>query len=307
MKIEIERNTGENSEIVPYIAHVDTSDLTIHSTSAYDVPVEIRQTGPKKEYHVNICGFDVKADNPDHLPTKIEWLISHLVNVARFPKHVFIARRAKTVYPVYTIGNEVMATTPGGPIFQHVELAKVREFLTDYLHQTSVLGDSGVSDRLHVRGTNMHTLGLRRPVMYLKKRVVGEDEFWAPVFENGAGDGIYTYAVNARRDVAISDGSEILQLRDVVANALKNDGRLNDLNDLRADRLMPAYWERLKETLTPAGTLAVNDHTLEVYTKGSTWVAVESRPDEERYGLYVGGSESGLEGRVKRDFIRRGR
>ena len=72
------------------------------------------------------------------------------------------------------------------------------------------MGNDGLSDKLHVRGVNMHTLGLRRPVMYLKKRVPGEVDFWAPVFESGDGERIYTYAASARREVTIGEGQEVL-------------------------------------------------------------------------------------------------
>lgn len=307
MKIAIERNEAENRVEVPFVAHVDTADRTIHKNNQFEIPIKTIYSGTTKSYHADICGFGVDADNPDHMPPKIQFLLEHLINVARLPRHVFVARRAGKVYPVYTIGNTVRATTPGGPIFEHVELAKVREYLSDYLHDTFVLGEKGLSDRLHVRGVHAKTLGLKRPVMYLKKRVAGENDFWAPVFAGEQGKMIYTYAANEWRSVAKTDGSEILALRDMVAEALQADGRLNDLYDLRPDRLVPEYWARLKETLKPEGSLEVKEVSYDVYSKGSLWLAVETRPSEERYGLYIGDSESNVRGRMSRDFIRRGK
>lgn len=306
MKVTIERNPAEEKTEVPFIAHIDTSDETIHKNRQYAVPVQVDYAGMKKQYHVDICGFALKAENPDRLPSKIENLIDGLINVARLPRHVFIARRAKKVYPIYTIGNEVWVTTPGGPVFQHVELAKVREYLTDYLHDTHVLGDKGLSDKLHVRGVDMTTLGLRRPVMYLKKRVMGETDFWAPVFESDDGQKIYTYAANAFREVPIENGQEIFILREIVAHALQTDRRLNDLLDLRPDRLMPHYWERVKALLVPEATWSIEGKDVPVYTKGNLWIGLEQRPDEERFGLYVADSANALRGRVVRDFVRRG-
>lgn len=307
MKIAIERNEATNSDTVPYIAHIDTADITIHKNNQFEVPIQVIHAGASKSYHADICGFGVDADNPDHMPPKIRFLLDHLINIARLPRHVFVARRAGKVYPIYTVENTVRATTPGGPVFEHVELAKVREYLSDYLHDTYVLGDKGLSDRLHVRGVHAKTLGLKRPVFYLKKRIVGEVDFWAPVFAGEQGKVIYTYAANAWRSVDKSDGSEVLQLRDIVAKALQEDGRLNDSYDLRPDRLMPEYWARLKETVTPEGSLEIKDVVYQVFSKGSLWLAVETRPDEDRYGLYLGDSESAVRGRMTRDFIRRGK
>lgn len=307
MKIAIERNEAENSNTIPYIALVDTTNTTIHKSNQFEIPIKVIHSGANKSYHADICGFGVDADNPDHMPAKIKFLLEHLINVARLPRHVFVARRAGKVYPVYTVDNTVRATTPGGPVFEHVELAKVREYLSDYLHDSFVLGEKGLSDRLHVRGVHAKTLELKRPILYLKKRVVGETDFWAPVFEGEQGKVIYTYAANAWRSVAKTDGSEILELRDIVAKALQEDGRLNDSFDLRPDRLVPEYWARLKTILKPEGSLDVKDTVYEVYSKGSLWLAVETRPDEERFGLYLGDSESAVRGRMTRDFIRRGK
>lgn len=307
MKISIERHTGEKREQTPYFIHLDTSDITIHKPSTFKIPVQVHYHGTNKRFEAFLCGFKLAVDKPDQLPGRVEALATQLINMARLPKHVFVARRAGFTYPVYTIGSEVMVTTPGGPIFQHVELAKVREYLTDYLHETHILGEKGKSDKLHVRGVNMQDLSLRRPVFYLKKRVTGEDDFWAPVFENGAGDGIYTYAVNARRDVLFeNDIKAVLRMRDLVAELLLADNRLSDLYDLRPDRLMPDLWARLRENLTAVGQVEVNGQTFPLYNNGKTWIGVETRPDEERYGLFLGKNSNDVRGRMARDFIRRG-
>lgn len=303
MKISLERNAG--NEQVPYVAHIDSSDLTIHKPSQFKVPVQAIYTGTTKIFQAEICGFLAKASTAEGLIPRLENLLYQLINVARLPRHVFVARRAKKIYPVYTIGHEVMVTTPGGPVFRHVELAKVREYLTDYLHETNVLGEKGLSDKLHVRGLDMETLGLLRPIFYLKKRVSGETDFWSPVFESPAGNTVYTYAVNAQREVAMN-GREVLVLRDLVAELLKTDGRLHDRYDLRADRLMPTYWDRLKKELKPEGQLTVSGQLIDVYSAGNVWLALEPRPDEARYGLFFGANSDDLRGRMTRDFIRRG-
>ena len=136
--------------------------------------------GNKKIFDIEMCGFRVEAEKLEELEQKAALLAASLVNMSRLPSYVFIARRAGGVYPVYTIEDEVMATTPGGPVFRHVELAKVREYLTDYLHDIGILGERGLSDKLHVRGIDRHTLSLRRPVLYLKKRAINETDFLGP-------------------------------------------------------------------------------------------------------------------------------
>ncbi len=301
MKIAIEKTA--RSEETPYIARIDTSDLTIHKPSIFKSPVHKNGNG----YYANICGFRVNADKPEELQPGISALLDGLINMARLPRHVFIARRAGKVYPVYTVGNEVIVTTPGGPVFQHVELAKVREYLHDYLHEIGVLGAKGESDKLHVRDTNMHTLELRRPILYMKKRLPGQEDFWAPVFENGAKDGIYVYAANARRDVPLrTSGTEVLILTQVVAEALRTDNRLDDAYDLRADRLMPEYWERLKENSIPEGSVEIGGQTIEIYANQKTWFGVEHRKEEDRFGLFLGDTHDSVVKRITANFKRRG-
>ncbi len=305
MKAKLVRNTGSDSENAPYFVELDIVNATIDAGSTFTVPVEIQHGRTGKTYSIEMCGFAREAANPNDLPAKVWKLALSLIHIARFPSYVFIARRAGEIYPVYTIENEVYATTPGGPIFRHVELAKVREYLTDYLHDIGILGEEGASDKLHVRGINPHTLGFRRPVYYLKKRVVGQVDFWAPVFESGDGKKNYTYAASARREVNISDGKEVLELREVVAKALKADNRLVNQFDLRPDRLMPAYWKRLKATLEAQGVVEIGSQHLELYKLGAMWLMVEPRDDEDRYGLYIGSSADDVTRRVKADFTRR--
>ena len=306
MKIELEPNTQGDKDIVPFHVRVDIVTATINAGSTFYVPVEVQHKGLEKSFGINLCGYDLRSKRPEDLTKTISLFLPRLISLARFPTYMFIARRANAVFPVYTHDEDVYATTPGGPIFRHIELAKVREYLTDYLHAAGILGEKGLSDKLHVRGVNMKTLGLRRPVFYLKKRVPGEIDFWAPVFEAGDGKHIYAYAASERRDVPIMSGVEVLFLRQTVANALKQDGRLVDPLDLRPDRLFPAYWDRLKETLTEVEPITINSVQLPVYDNGSMVIAAEARPDEGRYGLFLGKDIDDLHARVKVDFERRG-
>ena len=307
MKITIERNTNGNNEKAPYIAAIEILTVTVDAGTIFQVPVYTQYLGQKKEqFYVEICGFRLESDDLTKLQKLIEHLINGLSNVSRLPSYVFIARRAGGVYPVYTMNNEVFATTPGGPVFRHVELAKVREYLTDYLHEVDVLGEKGLSDKLHVRGINMKTLGLRRPIFYLKKRVPDQNEFWAPVFESGDSKRIYTYAADARREVPVSGGQEVLFLREIVAQALLTDKRLQDLYDVRPDRLQPAYWERLQASLTPEFNAVINGVDINYYSNNYLWLGVETRHEEERYSVFVGRDVEDVQARITQDFSRRG-
>jgi hypothetical protein len=151
----------------------------------------------------------------------------------------------------------------------------------------------------------MHTLGLRRPVFYLKKRIDNEVDFWAPVFESGDMKHIYAYAANERREVPIAAGLEVLLLQESVATALIEDGRLPDKYDLRPDRLFPEYWERLKETLVPQDPIIIDGIELPVYNNGTSVVALEARPEEGRFSLYLGADVADLTHRAQQDFARR--
>ncbi len=240
-------------------------------------------------------------------------LLPALINFARLPDYVFIARRSQRIYPVYTIGDEVIATTPGGPTFRHVELAKVRAYLTDYAQSTGELGGPGRSDKLHVRGVSRHTLALLRPVLYLKKRIPGQTEFWAPVFEAEDGRSIYAYVASAKREVSKDRGREVLALRHICAEALIADKRLLHNYDLRVDRMMPEYWSAMQMTLRPepyglaAGQTAnASGMEMSLYRNGGALVAVEARPEEDRWGLFFGEETGDVCHRVAQDYLRRG-
>ncbi len=105
-------------------------------------------------------------------------------------------------------------------------------------------------ETLHVRGVDKNTLGLVRPIYYLKKRVPGEAEFWAPVFKSEDSRTIYTYAASAKREAPIDSGHEIMALHAMVAEALRKDGRLDNPYDLRSDRVFPDEAKDLLATLT---------------------------------------------------------
>ena len=307
MKATLEQNSGENSESIPYFIALEIVTETVDAGTVFNIPVTVEISGSKgKQYSVDICGYSRKTNDIDAMPNIAGQLVNQLISIARLPSYVFIARRAREIYPVYTKGHEVFATTPGGPAFEHVELAKVREYLSDYLHDIGTLGGDGLSDRLHVRGVNMHTLGLRRPVFYLKKRVPGQVDFWAPVFEGGDGERIYTYASSARREVPIGDGQEVLALQSLVAENLQKDGRLSNTSDLRPGRLFPDYWERLKATLTPQGSITVHGVDVPLYSNDTLWIGEEMREDEDRISLYIGSDADDIQKRADMDFARRG-
>jgi len=305
MNITLNRNANPYEEDIAYTATVEIVELTIDTNAVFEVPIHLNGVSNQAVYDVEICGFRAETMEQENIPYMVDTLMSSLVNMARLPSYAFVSRQTGGVYPVYTVGNEVFATTPGGPLFQHVELAKVREYLNDYLHDIGTLGNQEIDDKLHVRGINPHTLGLRRPVFYLKKRVPNETDFWAPVFESGSGGELYTYAANNRHEAAINGGGEIIHLHNVVSEALLADGRLQNIYDLRPDRLLPHYWERLKSTLTFDGVLTINGVELELFRKGEMWIVIEIRENEERYGLFIGKNMEDIRARVAQDFERR--
>ena len=308
MKISIERNAADDNygRSYPYIARVEIVSAAMNVGTVYQIPVFVQYQGLQKSFGVDVCGFRVVVKHPNQLTPPLTRLLTGLINASRLPTYVFIARRARAVFPVYTINDEVMAITQGGPIFKHVELAKVREYLTDFLHDAGVLGEKGLSDKLHVRGVSRATLGLRRPIFYLKKRVSGQIDFWAPVFQAADSKSIFAYAVNHRREVPKEAGLEVLTLRDIVAEALLADGRLQNNNDLRPDRLYATHWQEMQAHLYRERPLQINQLALDQYRDGLRWLAVEPRPDEDRFGLFIGSSATDLAQRVRADFARRG-
>ena len=308
MKITLTANTGPDQAQIPYFAQVEIFTLTIDFGTIFEIPVYAAQVEGKTVYDVEISGFRLQSEDIGDVPAFIQRLLLGLVNRMRLPSYVFIARHAGGIYPVYTVGSEVFATTPGGPVFRHVELAKVREYLSDYLHEMGVLGTPGLNDKLHVRGVHQKSLGLMRPIFYLKKRVPDQTEFWAPVFVSEARGSLYTFAANNKREVFFAGGREILNLHLIVSEVLITDNRLQSPYDLRPDRLFPDHWEQLKASLTPQNeTVTVNGATLPVYRNGHYYLALERRADEDRYGLFLGADLADLRQRVERIFARRNR
>ncbi len=309
MKITLRENLGENRNNIPYFADVYIKSISIDAGHTFNVPIYQREKNGETYYVSSVCGFQAEADGqPEVVVALLNRLIPMLVNASRFPTYMFIARRSHKMYPVYTLNDEVFATARNSPVFKHVELAKVREYLMDYLHMTGELGVPGKSEKLHVRGVRRSNLSLIRPIFYLKKRPQAQDdnEFWAPVFMTDNESGIYTYAASGRRQVDIDNGKEILQLRSQVAQALIADERLKDAYGLRVDRLLPDYWAKIKLTMQPTSKkLAFNDVTFDIFQEGRYLVAVEHRQAEDRYSFYIGEGEADLRERTAEDLVRR--
>lgn len=302
----LERNTGSDRLTIPYIARVTCPDI-VNRGPNFEVPVRAAYIGMKKTFSVEVAGFRMMTEQLSAIPTNIAKLLDGVVRVGRLPHYVFIARDAGTVFPVYTIDDVVVAPTPNGPLFEHLELAKVRERLTDYLHSIHVLGKNGRNDKLHVRGVHRRMLRLVRPKFYLKKRVPGETDFWAPVFASMDSPKIYAYAASDRREATLNDGREVLLLRDHIAKLLQRENRLSNSYDLRPDRLFPDTWDALKTHLEPSETLNVNGFPLPTYTaEKGIHIALEQRLDEERYSLFMGASRDDVAEQATRDFLRRG-
>lgn len=307
ISVTLERNSGPDRLTIPYIAYVECHSI-INRGPEFQIPIRAAYVGMKKTLSVEVAGFRLMTEHLNAIPALVERLIEGVARSARIPHYVFIARDAGTIFPVYTIGDEVLAPTPNGPLFQHVELALVRDRLSEYLHDIKVLGANGRTDKFHVRGVHRNSLQLIRPKFYLKKRISGETDFWAPVFASVDSPRIYAYASNARREATIDNGREVLVLRELVANVLTDDGRLADPFDLRPDRMFADTWEQLASTLEKQDEdISVNGVSLPVYKDVSgTMMALEIRPNEERYSLYLGSDRDDVEARAKYDFSRRG-
>lgn len=303
----LERNTGSDRLSVPYFTHINCPDI-INRGPDFEVPVRAAYIGMKKTFSVEIAGFRMMTEQLSAIPTNIEKLMNGVVRGGRIPHYVFIARDAGTIYPVYTVDDVVVAPTPNGPLFEHVELAKVRDNLADYLHKIRVLGKNGRNDKLHVRGVHRRTLQLIRPKFYLKKRVPGETDFWAPVFASIDSPRIYAYAASDRREANLNEGREVLVLRELVAKLLQREHRLNNTYDLRLDRLFPDTWHALEGHLERCeDDLNVNGFPLPLYKSDKDiYIALERRPDEERFSLFMGTSRDDVLEQATRDFLRRG-
>lgn len=310
MRLAIFKN-GEHASTAPYIMSVSLDGDVAPPDLNYHVPI-FKENGAVNRYNVEICGFRLEAEAPDDLYKPTAQLLNALINLARLPTYIFAAGHSMLIYPVYTDGDEVFATTPGGPVFRHVELAKVRSYLSDYLHTMQELGTPGATETLHVRGIDSNTLGLLRPVFYLKKRVLGETDFWAPVFKTPDGRSVYTYAASARRSVPVAAGREVMDLHAVVVDALIADRRLRDPLDLRPDRLFPANWAELQTYLQPQPyklRYLTPDRsellTLPLYRYGKSYLAAEHRVVENRHNLYLGEDPVDIRDRVAADLLRR--
>jgi len=316
MKLSIFKNAENEAPRIPYVLCASLDGDVIPPDTTYHVPIYLDQTvaalgRSTRRYNVEICGFRLEATRPDELLAPTATLLSGLINMARLPTYIFAADQSMLIYPVYTVGDEVFATTQGGPMFRHVELAKVRTYLSDYLHTMEELGTLNGHETLHVRGVDSNTLGLIRPAFYLKKRVVGENEFWAPVFRALDRRTVYTYAASARREVRVDDGREVLDLRAVVADALMADSRLGDPYDLRPDRLFADTWEQLKAHLQPQpynlrypanGSGIVET---QLYRYGKMYLAAEHRDSEGRYNILLACDPDDLRRRAAQEFVRR--
>ena len=311
MRLSIFKN-GDHDASAPYLMSVSLDGDVVPPDANYHVPIFKENGRQPARYNVEICGFRLEGEAPDDLYRPTAQLLNGLINLARLPTYIFAAGHSMLIYPVYTDGDEVFATTPGGPVFRHVELAKVRSYLSDYLHTMEELGTPGAAETLHVRGIDRNTLGLLRPVFYLKKRVLGETDFWAPVFKTPDGRSVYTYAASARRSARVDAGREVMDLHAIVAEALMADRRLNDPLDLRPDRLFPANWAEMRALLAPQPYSLryltpdrSNLLTLRLYRYGKSYLAAEHRVEEDRYNLYLGEDPVDICRRVAADLARR--
>ena len=309
MQLALIENSDSDNPLIPFYLRIEVAALSPDLQKPFFIPIYYQHIRDRSAYKVEICGIPLEARTATDLVPRIEKIIPPLLRGARLPSYVFIARHSRRIYPVYTFGCEVVASISGGPLFRHVELAKVREYLTDYLHQTGELWPPVTHDRLQVRGVDRLTLGLIRPVFYLKKRAqfAADNEFWAPVFPQIDGSGLYTFAASAKQTVQNNQGREVLQLRATVAQALIADHRLNQGYDLRTDRLMPDLWFQLRTHLVECSARFVSPQLeLTLYQVDQILIAMEYRRDEDRYGLYFGCDIEDLRLRAATDLLRRG-
>lgn len=303
-----------------YVTHIEGLQEGLQKQRELHIPLSTFKQNGQLCYRAALGGHYLQATNPSELAGLIRRWLASVIHFGRLPDYVFIARKIGLMYPVYTVGSEVCAVVSNsGPVFRHVELAKVREYLRDYLRS---LPNFQTGDPLHIRGIHQRTLALKRPALYFRKRIFRQTEFWAPVFENTAGDALYAYAVNARREAPKTNGLEILQLHQQVSQALQNDHRLEQACDLRLERLQAAYWFRLKAKLTSLPEeIIVAGQALSAYQSPLTpsrflvveacqetpaaATPTEAPSDAVRYNLFLGDSLEDAHRRVIQDFIRR--
>jgi hypothetical protein len=307
MKTIILTNSEANQAAIPYFIQVDIQMVQL---TRVKIPIWAQAAYHRKAlYSMEICGFHFEGNSAEELAMLAERTLATLVYRARLPTYTFMARHSHHAFPVYTIQDEVMAITPGGPTFRHVELAKVRDYLTNYLETTGDLWLPGHQDKLHVRGIQAESLALVRPWFYLKKRPMlnNEHEFWAPAFPADDGQHIYTFAASGRREVEIAGGHEVLQLKSQVAQALIADKRLHHNHDLRIDRLLPEVWAKVESVLIKtADCLYCPNLALPIYQYSELLIALEYRATEKRYSLYIGQNRIDLRESAATDLVRRG-
>lgn len=309
MELALIENSENDNPLIPFYLRIEVAALSLDLQKPFFIPIRYQHSRDRSIYRVEICGIPLEARTAADLVPHIEKIIPPLLRGARLPSYIFIARHSQRIYRVYTFGCEVVAAITGGPLFRHVELAKVREYLTDYLRQTGELWPPPTNDRLHVRGVDRLTLGLIRPAFYLKKRpqFAADNEFWAPVFPEIDDSGLYTFAASAKRAAPNNHGREVLQLRSMVAQALIADKRLKQDYDLRPDRLMPGLWSQLKTHLIERSARFISPQLeLTLYQADQTLIALEYRRDEDRYSLYFGSDIEDLRLRTATDLLRRG-
>jgi len=308
VKLSLERNAAANSEAVPYFVRVEFQSLTLDLSEALHIPVFPRPIREKTFYVAEACGYQARTDNLDQIPYLVGRLLQGMIAAHRLPSYVFIARYSRNVHLVHTIDDEVVVKIPHGPSFRHVELAKIREYLSDYLRISGLLGTPNKPDKLHVRGIHRKSLALVRPIFYFKKRsTLDDNDFWAPVFLSDHGQSIYTFAASAKREAPLEAGEEVLTLHNIVTKALIADKRLKNPYDLRPDRLFTEQWEQLKKTLTLSEqSICLDNIEFPVYSNGKVFIALENRSDERRYSLFLGEDLEDIRHRIRQSFTRRG-
>lgn len=309
MQLALIQNSESDNSLIPFYLRIEVAALSPDLRKPFFIPVHYQHARDRSIYKVNICGISLEARTAADLVPRIEKIIPPLLRNARLPSYVFIARHSRRIYPIYTFGKEFLALITGGPMFRHVELAKIREYLTDYLHQTGELWPPTTNDHLYVRGVDLLTLELVRPVFYLEKQpqFATDNEFWAPIFPQPDGSGLYTFAASAKQTVQNNQGREVLQLRSIVAQALIANRRLTQDYDLRLDRLIPHLWTQLRTNLVDYSTRFISPRLeLSLYQDNHTLVALEYHPDEDRYSLYFGSDAEDLRLRTATDLLRRG-
>ena len=310
MEIVLEKNNADNRKIIPYYVSIELASVKTSFEPQFHVPIYLKLIRGQNHYAAEICGLQMQENSPQSILNTIKKVAPTLENMGRMPTYVFVARHSLRVYPVYTSRNENLGlTVRDGPVVRHIELACVRDRVALYLNKIHVLGKSGDFEKLHVRGVHQKTLGLVRPVFYLKKRPLTpqDTKFWTPVFPSDENDELYAYVLDKKYQVNEDSGHEVFRLRAQISQALIDDSRLSQDLDLRIDRLLPDYWSKLQTKLESLpNKFSYRDKTLDMYQMDTFLVAVERRVNEDRYSLYIGHNPEDLRLRAGQDLARRG-